>query len=176
MTDLTVTKDRILRVISAICTEGFTADWRPSRRGYETRERFYFDTSRRMQVLTDSPETFAIHIETRRVDGDTGPQTLPDACDWSLNDIVEFAQQLDEDEVAALPAPQPRRRAVKTMSHILDIIDSGAWTTVAGTRYRAMTNKNDDPEHEAIIIVTGGDDPMDDKWGAERFLEQGRGS
>jgi len=176
MTDIQATKDRILRVISAICTEGFSAGWRPSRRGYETRERFYFDTSRRIQVLTDSPETFAIHIETRRVDGESGPMTLSDACDWSLNDIVEFIQQLDDEEVADLPAPQPRRRAVKTMSHILDIIDSGAWTTVAGTRYRAVTNVSNDPEHEAIIILTGGDDHMDDKWGAERFLEQGRES
>ena len=176
MTDIQTTKDRILRVISAICTDGFAAGWRPSRRGYEVRERFYFDTSRRMQVVTESPETFAIHIETRRVDGTGGPMTLPDACDWPLNGIVEFAQQLDDEEVADLPAPQLRRRAVKTMSHILDIIDSGAWTTVAGTRYRAVTNNNNDPEYEEIIILTGGDDPMDDKWGAERFLEQGRGS
>ena len=176
MTDIAATKDRILRVISAICTDGFAAGWRPSRRGYEIRERFYFDTSRRMQVMTESPETFAIHIETRRVDGDGGPMTLPDVCDWPLNGIVEFAQQLDDEEVADLPAPQIRRKAVKTMSDILDAIDDGEWTTVAGTRYRAVTNAANDPEHEEIIILTGGDDPMDDKWGAERFLEQGRDS
>lgn len=174
MTDIQATKDRILRVISAICTDGFTAGWRPSRRGYEVRERFYFDTSRRMQVVTESPETFAFHIETRRVDGGSGPMTLPDACDWPLNGIVEFAQQLDDEEVADLPAPQIRRKAVKTMSDMLDAIDNGEWTTVAGTRYRAVTNATNDPEHEEIIILTGGDDPMDDKWGAERFLEQGR--
>ena len=176
MTDIAATKDRILRVISAICTDGFAAGWRPARRGFETRERFYFDTSRRMQVITESPETFAIHIETRRIDGDAGPMTLPDACDWPLNGIVEFAQQLDDEEVADLRAPQIRRKAVKTMSDMLDAIDSGEWTTVAGTRYRAVTNTANDPEYEEIIIVTGGDDPMDDKWGAERFLEQGRDS
>jgi len=176
MTDIQNTKDRILRVISAICTDGFSAGWRPSRRGYEIRERFYFDTSRRMQVMTESPETFVIHIETRRIDGDTGPMTLPDVCDWPLNAIVEFAQQLDDEEVADLPAPQIRRRAVKTMSDMLDAIDNGEWTTVAGTRYRAVTNTNNDPEYEDIVILTGGDDPMDDKWGAERFLEQGRES
>ena len=175
MTDLAATKDRILRVISAICTDGFAAGWRPSRRGYETRERFYFDTSRRMQVIADSQEAFVIHIETRRVDGDAGPMTLPDACEWSVNDIVEFAQQLDDEEVTDLPAPQIRRQAVKTMSDILDAIDNGEWTTVAGTRYRAITNIDNDPEHEVIIILTDGSDPMDDKWGAERFLEQGRG-
>ena len=174
MTDLAATKDRILRVISAICTDGFAAGWRPSRRGYEVRERFYFDTSRRMQVISDSPETFAIHIETRRIDGDTGPMTLPDACDWPLNGIVEFAQQLDDEEVASLPPPQIRRKAVKTMSDMLDAIDNGEWTMVAGTRYRAVTNVDNDPEYEEIIILTGGDDPMEDKWGAERFLEQGR--
>lgn len=176
MTDLAATKDRILRVISAICTDGFAAGWRPSRRGYEVRERFYFDTSRRMQVISDSPETFAIHIETRRIDDKTGPQTLPDACDWPLNAIVEFAQQLDDEEVADLPAPQLRRQAVKTMSDMLDAIDNGEWTTVAGTRYRVVTNTSNDPEYEEIIILTGGEDPMDDKWGAERFLEQGRDS
>ena len=174
MTDIQTTKDRILRVISAICTDGFSAGWRPSRRGYEIRERFYFDTSRRMQVMTESAETFVIHIETRRIDGATGPMTLPDVCDWPLNAIVEFAQQLDDEEVANLPAPQIRRRAVKTMSDMLDAIDNGEWTTVAGTRYRAVTNANNDPEYEDIVILTGGDDPMDDKWGAERFLEQGR--
>ena len=176
MTDIQTTKDRILRVISAICTDGFSAGWRPSRRGYEIRERFYFDTSRRMQVMTESAETFVIHIETRRIDGDTGPMTLPDVCDWPLNAIVEFAQQLDDEEVANLPAPQIRRRAVKTMSDMLGAIDNGEWTTVAGTRYRAVTNANNDPEYEDIVILTGGDDPMDDKWGAERFLEQGRES
>ena len=174
MTDIAATKDRILRVISAICTDGFAAGWRPSRRGYEVRERFYFDTSRRMQVVTESPETFAIHIETRRVDGTGGPMTLPDACDWPLNGIVEFAQQLDDEEVASLPPPQIRRKAVKTMSDMLDAIDNGEWTMVAGTRYRAVTNVDNDPEYEEIIILTGGDDPMEDKWGAERFLEQGR--
>lgn len=174
MSDIAANKDRILRVISAICTDGFAAGWRPSRRGYEVRERFYFDTSRRMQVIADSQEAFVIHIETRRVDDKTGPQTLPDACDWPLNAIVEFAQQLDDDEVANLPEPQIRRQAVKTMSDILDAIDSGEWTTVAGTRYRAITNVDNDPEHEAIVILTDGADPMDDKWGAERFLEQGR--
>ena len=127
-----------------------------------------------MQVITDSPETFAIHIETRRIDGDTGPMTLPDACDWPLNGIVEFAQQLDDEEVASLPPPQIRRKAVKTMSDMLDAIDNGEWTMVAGTRYRAVTNVDNDPEYEEIIILTGGDDPMEDKWGAERFLEQGR--
>lgn len=175
MTDIAATKDRILRVISAICTDGFAAGWRPSRRGYEVRERFYFDTSRRMQIITDSQEAFAINIETRRIDDKTRLQSLPNTCDWPLNAIVEFAQQLDDDEVANLPEPQIRRKAVKTMSDMLDAIDNGEWTTVAGTRYRAVTNTSDDPEHEDIIIVTGGDDPMDDKWGAERFLEQGRG-
>ena len=176
MTDLAATKDRILRVISAICTDGFAAGWRPSRRGYEVRERFYFDTSRRMQVIAESSEAFAIHIETRRIDDKTGPQTLPDACDWPLNAIVEFAQQLDDEEVADLPAPQLRRQAVKTMSDMLDAIDNGEWTTVAGTRYRVVTNTSNNPEYEEIIILTGGEDPMDDKWGGERFLEQGRDS
>lgn len=174
MTDIATTKDRILRVISAICTDGFTAGWQPSRRGFETRERFFFDSSLRMQKMTDCAETFAIHIEIQRVDGTPASKNLPDACDWSLNAIVEFAQQLDDDEVADLPAPQIRRKAVKTMSDMLDAIDNGEWTTVAGTRYRAVINTANDPEHEEIIIVTDGDDPMDDKWGAERFLEQGR--
>ena len=174
MTDLTATKDRILRLVSAICTDGFDAGWRPSRRGYEVRERFYFDTSRRMQAITGDTETFVIHIETRRIDDQTGPQTLPDACDWPLNAIVEFAQQLDDDEVASLPVPQIRRQAVKTMSDILDAIDNGEWTMVAGTRYRAVTNADNNPEYEEIIILTCGEDPIEDKWGAERFLEQGR--
>lgn len=175
MTDIAATKDRILRVISAICIAGFDAGWRPSRRGFEVRERFFFDDSVRMQVMTESPETFAIQIETRRIDDKTGSQTLPDACDWPLNAIVEFIQQLDDEEVEDLPAPKTFLRPVQTMSQILDSIDNGEWTTVAGTRYRAVTNVNSDPEFEDIIILTGGDDPMDDKWGAERFLEQGRG-
>ena len=45
MTDIQATKDRILRVISAICIAGFDAGWRPSRRGFEVRERFFFDDS-----------------------------------------------------------------------------------------------------------------------------------
>lgn len=175
MTDITVTKDRILRVISAICTDGFAAGWRPSRRGFETRERFFFDSSARMQTMTNSPETFAIHIEMRRADGKSSSKTLPDACDWTVNDIVEFAQQLEDHEVAHLPEPQIRRQAVRAMSGLLDAIDDGEWTMIAGTSYRAVTNVENDPEHEDIIILVQRDDPNADKWGAERFLEQGRG-
>lgn len=174
MTDIQSTKDRILRVISAICTNGYSAGWRPSRRGFETRERFFFDTSARMQAITDDAETFAIHIEIRRADGQPSSKTLPDACDWGLNGIVEFIQQLDEEEVSHLPPAQPARRAVQLMSQILDSIDSGEWLSVGGTRYRAVTNVENDPEYQDIVILTGSADPMDDKWGAERFLEQGR--
>ncbi|AXK43812.1 hypothetical protein [Erythrobacter aureus] len=174
MTDIQPAKDRILRVVSAICTDGFTAGWRPARRGFETRERLYFDNSERMQVMTESPEAFAIHIETRRIDDNSGPRTLPDACDWSINDLVEFAQQLDDEEVKDLPAAQTGLRPVQTMAAILDGIDDGEWHTIAGIRYRAVSNAGNDPEYEDIVILTKGNEPMDDKWSAETFLEMGR--
>lgn len=174
MTDLTAAKDRILRVVTAICSEGFVTAWRAGSRGYEFREHFYFDTSLRLQVISQNPETFAMHVETRRIADKNGPKTLPDACDWSLHSIVDFIQQLDDEEVAHLPQPQPRRKAVKLMTAILDTIDDGSWHSIGGTRYRAVTNAAGDPEYRDIIILTHKADSFDDKWGAETFLEQGR--
>ena len=175
MTDVESAKDRILRVISAICTDGFTAGWRPTRRGFEMRERFFFDSSVRMQKMTGDAETFAIHIQMRRADGSEAPSASPSPCDWPLYGLVDYIQHLAEEELADLPEPQLRRKAVRTMGAMLDAIDNGTWTTIAGTRYRTVTNTENDPEHGPIIVLTDKPDSLDDQWGAERFLEQGRG-
>ena len=174
MTDTEATKNRILRVLSAICTDGFTAGWRPTQRGFEMRERFFFDSSVRMQKMTGDAETFAIHIQMRHVDGSEAPSASPSPCDWPLYGLVDYIQHLDDDEVVDLPEIQTGRQAVGTMTKMLHAIDDGTWTTVAGTRYRAVTNEDDDPEHGLIIVLTDKVDSLDDQWGAERFLEQGR--
>ena len=176
MADNQTAKDRILRVISAICTDGFTSSWIQGSRGYESRDHFYFDKSTRMQILSGSPEAFVMHVETRRTNANdkASPKTLPDSCDWSLQDIVDYIQQLDDDDIDNLPQPQMSNKSVRLMSNILDTIDYGTWHTISGTSYQAVENVENDPEYQDIVILTDRSNPFDDQWGAERFFEQGR--
>ena len=175
MTDIQASKDHILRVISAICTTGFTTKWQPNRRRFELRERFFFDSSVRMQKMTDDAEVFAMEVQTRRLDGGQASGTLPVPCDWSLGSIVSYIQELDEDEVADLPPAQMSLRPVQLMARILETIDDGQWHAAAGQTYRAITNADDNPEFQDIIIVMGcGDDEIAAKWSGDDFLRQGR--
>ena len=175
MTDIAATKDRILRVISAMCTTGFITKWQPNRSRFEIRERFFFDDSVRMQKMTDDAEVFAMEVQTRRLDGGKTTETLPSPCDWSLNSIVSYIQELDEDEVGSLPPAQMNLRPVQTMARILETNDDGQWQPAAGQTYRAITNSDGNPEYQDIIIVMGcGDDAIAAKWSGDDFLRQGR--
>lgn len=168
-------KDRILRVLTAISTTGFTSSWiASSRRGFEVRESFRFDSTARMQQMTGDRETLVMDVETRRAaGGQPMKSSLPQPTDWSLHDLVQWIQSLSGAETDNLPAPQDRIEPVRRMREILDTIGTEDSVHIGFADYSAHL-ADDSGEYEPIVLVNRAPSLTDDKWGAENFLLMGR--
>ena len=177
MTQHAAMKDRILRVITAILQPaGFTTQWFPSsRRGFETRETFRFDSSDRMKAITGDDSTFVLHIETRRATSGTAFSSLPDACDWTLDQLVDWNQELEEADIADLPEADLSLEPVRLMSRILDTADdypNTAPVDIGASKWHAGYASDPEANRPIILVMTQG--RVEEKWGAETFLSRKR--
>lgn len=171
-------KDRILRVITAILQpEGFTTQWYSSgRRSFEMRETFCFDASERLKAITGDDQSLVHKVSIRRVDTTQETGAMPEPCDWCIDDIVNWIQDLEEVDVADLPAADMELAPVRLMSRILDTADkyndSPAPTPVRVGRVEWAAGYASDANAARPIILCMVHGPVDNKWGAEEFLSQ----
>lgn len=174
MTKNAAMKDRILKVMTAILQpEGFTTQWYASgRRGIEMRETFRFDTSERMQAIAGDSSAFVHHIESRRTETKALFTSLPDNCDWRIDELVDWIQDLEEADVTGLPDADLSLEPVRLMGLILDTADDDRIkrVEVGFQRWRADYASAYDAPRPIILVMVRG--PVDDKWGAETFLQR----
>jgi len=175
--DIEMLKTRILKVISAICNDGFTTKWLAGARNYESRETFRITDDARLAAVTGEEENFVLHVEMRKADDhDKKTATRPDCCDWSLGDLVDWIQALDEDDTADLAPANMSLTPVAKMRDILATIGSDENNIIqaGGYAYRAIETNDDTGENQPIAVIARTDDAIANKWSAESFVMQGR--
>lgn len=168
-------KIRALRLITAIAQapEGYTTEWWPQGPRHESRTKLHIDRTTRMQTMTGDPATFAITTSLRQAastDGDAGAihdsPSMP--CNWGMDDLLDFIDQLDATDDERLPQINRDLEAVRRMEHLFD----QRTLKLGHINYRIEDDTGEEGSNNPPRVMVGNEiaDSTHDEWGAANLF------
>jgi hypothetical protein len=116
--DKTQARQRILALFTTLANDKpVVSDWNMGQRNVEYRDVFALLNNSYTQAVCGGT-ALTLRIDNRK----DGQVTLgrAEACSWSIDALVDYAQNMTEEEAAQLDAPCERRGAVQKLAKLLD--------------------------------------------------------